>query len=248
MIALIKLRCPITRRALHDIPLCELAYQLNISDKYRYVYVDNPKTGCSTLKSMLVELETRGSGLSVDYMDWRIFHSDKSPLKAYNPFSLARTLTTLKKSGYFFFTFVRNPYTRLLSCYINKFKDPNYEFTERFYKNFGFLPQSFDEFISFISKQSIYDMNPHWRPQYAHIHVESINYDFIGRFENYSKAYVSLFESLNIPSDQIPEFRHLNKSAKSESLHAIYNESNVKLVRDIYKKDFEYFNYPIDLP
>lgn len=247
-IAVTKLRCPITKRALKEIPLHELIYQLNVSDKYRYVYVDNPKTGCSTLKSALVELEVRDSTSSVDYMDWRVFHSNSSPLRGYNPVSSGRTITKLKKSGYFFFTFVRNPYTRLLSCYTNKFKDSNDEFIGKFYERFGFLPQSFDEFVSFISKQCIYDMNPHWRPQYAHIHIESIDYDFIGRFECYAMDYMKVFEAMKIPRDQVPALRHLNKSVEREDLRFVYNDFTAKLVRDIYRKDFEHFDYPPDLP
>jgi hypothetical protein len=119
---------------------------------------------------------------------------------------------------------------------------------EKFQKRFGFLPNSFDEFISFISKQKIYDMNPHWRPQYAHIHIESIDYDFIGRFEHYATDYASVFEALKIPHDQVPKLRHLNKSAESYIIRSAYNDSSANLVYQIYKKDFDRFNYPRELP
>lgn len=236
--------CPITRAALKAMPAYEFRYQLHISHKFRYVYVGNPKTGGSTLKSALLELEIRDTNLRLNALERQAFNSDSSPLKSTPPFWPHQTLSDLLKSGYRFITFVRSPYTRLSSCYINKFINKRDDIHKTFFNQFGKLPVDFHDFISKICTQLDYEMNPHWRPQYRQIHYNDIQYTSIGRFENFPIDFRRTFDVLGVKNQHIPTIRHLNKTDESQKDLAVYSKETAHMVYERYRLDFELFGYP----
>lgn len=245
-LAATKLLCPISRKILARDGLYDFSYKLNISHKYRYVYVDNPKTGCSSLKSALIEMEQNGHQSNGGIIDYKIIHSSNSPLNAVAPLYPNKTLTRLKSLNYTFFTFVRNPYTRLLSCYLNKFVVKESPVAGIFYKTFGTLPENFQHFVQLIATQADHEMNPHWRVQSSQIHYDAIPYSFIGRFENYDSDFNAVFQHLGIPQDSVPRRRHLNQTSGEINSLANCNRRTAKLIYDRFKVDFVNFAYPED--
>ncbi|MEW6038174.1 MAG: sulfotransferase family protein [Pseudomonadota bacterium] len=235
--------CPITRAALRTMPAYEFRYQLHISHKFRYVYVGNPKTGGSTLKSALLDLEIRDTNIRLNTLEQQTFNSDLSPLKSIPPFWPQRTLSDLLTSGYRFITFVRNPYTRLISCYINKFVNRSDDVHKTFFNHFGKPPIDFTDFILKVCTQSDYEMNPHWRPQHKQIHYHEIPYIHIGRFDNFVADFRRTFEILGIKNQDIPNSRHLNKTDESQKHLAVYSKQTVHMVYERYRSDFELFGY-----
>lgn len=243
-IALTQAICPITREALRTVTAEEFSYQIHISDKYKYVYVGNPKTGGSTLKSALLELEIRNSDIHLDATDQHSFNSLASPLKFYPPFWPNKTLSRLSKQNYRFITFVRNPYTRLKSCYINKFVNKTDNVHQSFYSHFGENPKNFNDFITKICTQPDRLMNPHWRPQHCQIHYGSIQYTHIGKFENFLDDFLKIFDILGVPQTDTPAARHLNQSRSSQKKLATYDTDTANMVFERYRRDFELFGYP----
>lgn len=91
------------------------------------------------------------------------------------------------------FVFVRNPYTRILSAYLDKFQrreinsDEFLSFFDQLvgyrYRMGGNAPYkpTFEEFVGFISKQEVLSMNEHWRMQTQLCQIELFPYDFVGR-------------------------------------------------------------------
>lgn len=247
---LTKLICPITRHALRSIPLTDFLFGIYVSDRYRYVYIDNPKTGCTSLKSAMAELEIRGRRSSLDPFNLEVIHCDSSPLKAFVPIFPRPTLTTLASNDYRFVTFVRNPYRRLLSCYLDKFRNAtNNDNPQARRMPLGAAPVNFPEFVHSIVEQCDFDMDPHWRSQSVNIHYNRIKYTYIGRFENYAKDYSRTFEKLRIPTNEIPCLRHLNKTDAGQAcLLDFYDKKTRDAVYNRYKEDFDNFGYPYELP
>jgi hypothetical protein len=249
-------QCPLVNSALELMPVNNLVYAVNISPRYRYVYVDNPKTGCSSLKSALVELEFRGMRSDVDSYDWTVFHDPlKSPLKRLADLGAKAPLTYLVTEGYKFVTFVRNPYTRVLSCYRDKVLK-NRQQKRIILRLMGHSgedieqPVSFGEFVRAIIRQTDYEMNPHWRVQTSQTLYGILDYSFVGRFECYQEDFLALFRHLGVPDAEIPPVRHLNRTREGarEGCVGYYTEELQELVYRRYQKDFENFGYPYDLP
>jgi hypothetical protein len=248
--------CPLVRAAAKRIPAGDCFYSVNISERYRYVYIDNPKTGCSSLKSALVEMETKDLEDSPDCYDWTIFHDrSRSPLKRLTDLKMGAPLTTLVNRGYRFVTFVRNPYTRLLSCYRDKIMG-NKNQKAQILRILGYpatdleRPVSFEEFARAVASQTDYEMNPHWRVQTTQILFEVLDYSFVGRFENYQADFEALFRHVGIPAESIPNVRHLNRTreGRREGCASHFTDEIQALVYERYKKDFDNFGYGFELP
>ncbi|MDF9392303.1 MULTISPECIES: sulfotransferase family protein [Methylococcus] len=249
-VTITKLTCPITRNALRAIPLTDFIFGVYVSRRYRYVYIDNPKTGCTSLKSAMAELELRGSESNLDPLNPEVIHYDASPLKSFAPIFPNPTLSSLAAQGYRFVTFVRNPYQRLLSCYLNKF-DSNATMDNPQARRMphGTAPGDFLEFIEAVVGQTDQEMDPHWRSQTINIHFGRITYTHIGRFENYALDYKATFEKLGIPHTDIPQLRHLNKTKAGRSrLREFYDEKSQEAVYARYRDDFSNFGYSYELP
>ncbi len=241
--------CPLMRQALHNMPPGQLLYALYISHRYRYVYVDNPKTGCSSLKSALVELEAREVRPDVDCYDWKVLHNrDRSILLQLTDLHSLRPLTDLVGQGYRFISFVRNPYTRLLSGYRDKIRKPHYRREllglMGMSQDAEYTP-SFGNFVHTVTAQADYAMNPHWRPQTSQILYDLIDYSFLGRFEDYDNEFIRLFGYLGIAGDDIPARRNLNWNQDNQgvNLDAFYTPELKDRVYQRYRTDFEQLGY-----
>jgi hypothetical protein len=248
--------CPSINGALELMSRDHLLYAVNISQRYRYVYMDNPKTGCSSLKSALVQLEIKNILTQMDHYDWRVFHDrSKSPLTRLDDLRHPTSLSTLQREGYRFITMVRNPYTRLLSCYRDKILGNSFQ-KHQVLAVLG-NPDgpietdiSFSEFVHAVSQQADKDMNPHWRLQSSQILHGILDYEFIGRFEDYERDFIEIFRAIGVVDEDIPEHRHLNrtKTGPSEHCEAFYTPELQEAVYQRYRPDFDNFGYSFELP
>jgi hypothetical protein len=101
----------------------DVSYRYNLSQKHRYLYVETPKVACTTIKAFLQAAE----GRDISDQNFEEVHDrDKSPLL--KPDKRPDLLFDLLGSDNSFkFTFVRNPYTRILSAYLDKIKRTSVE-------------------------------------------------------------------------------------------------------------------------
>jgi Sulfotransferase family len=140
----------------------------------------------------------------------------------------------------FKFAVVRNPYSRLLSFYLNAKRD-----------NFRRLPKNsctnFAAFVNYITSQTTEEMNPHWRVQYHNIFCDVIRYDHFVRFENLEEELKDIMVRY---APQRSEIRsgHKNQSNAGTKIATYYTIEIGEKVRDRYAIDFEYFGYPVALP
>jgi hypothetical protein len=251
-----RLTCPKIRTALEHLTPEQLVYAVNISRHHHYVYMDNPKTGCSSLKSALVQLELQGINQGLNHYDWQVFHDPAvSPLTRLNDLKRPTSLTALGAEGYRFITMVRNPYTRFLSCYRDKIlknRPQKLEILKVLGRHDSPLEAdiSFAEFAEAVASQADLDMNPHWRVQSAHILYGIVDYTYIGRFEQYDQDFRECFRVLGIPESDIPETRHLNrtKSGDEENCRHYFTQALQDLIYRRYRQDFENFGYAYELP
>lgn len=142
-------------------------------------------------------------------------------------------------SSLFKFTFVRNPFDRLASCYrhvIQKGALKNIQNDPSLHRD---MP--FGEFVDAISKIKTQNMDIHFRPQYTFIPEKP---DFIGRFENVQKDYLEVCKLIGIKNP--PQLLHKNKTDKTR-FEDYYDDQIISKVVKLYKKDFELFGYDKNL-
>ena len=237
------------RKYIQHVKYNNFEYSINISLKHKYVYVETPKVGCSTIKDTLQRME-------LDYPD--LVRDDANDIhdRQYSPL-LCPSQTCgldrlLSNPDYFIFCFVRNPYTRLLSAYLDKIAAEN-PHKGSILRAMGEDPSnlskevSFKEFVDVVCNLSVYDMNVHWRTQYYQTFQDSIKYDYIGRLENFKNDCDYVFSKIkpNYKDYYHSETRHATNA--SSLLKKYYDDHLQEKVFSKYKIDFEYFGYSKDI-
>lgn len=226
-------------------PIHDLYSHMYISLKNQYLFHSVGKAANSTVKFFLYTGESRGTRYK--YED--VHDRRSSPL--ISPFQLPENqlVDIFKRKDFFKFTFVRNPYSRLLSCYLDRIlprkSTPYKEFVRYIGKEVGY-EVSFEEFIRVICSQSNKDQNNHWRLQYADAMCELIAYDFIGRQESFSTDMAVVWKKI-YPRFSVPDFSSRNMSPSKTGSADKVSEYWARELREIvlarYAQDFDYFGY-----
>ena len=151
-------------------PICrsiQFEYCVNISLGHRYIYVTTPKCGCSTIQLSLQRLELANPNF--DRADFEDLH-----VRKYSPLLNARQVGSftqlLNNPSFVKFCFVRHPYSRLLSAYLDKIvrdKGPAKANVLTLLGGSDLNQEvSFEDFINVICEQPVIQMDDHWRVQY----------------------------------------------------------------------------------
>ncbi len=226
----------------------DLIHHTFISLKYNYLYAVNPKVGCSTIKRLLIEAEYEGKVQLYEEPAY-VHYFEFLPLL--NARQVGDFKAFVQRKDIFKFCFVRNPFTRLLSCYLDKIQKRKPENTTLMIETgLGLYSEkvlSFEEFIEAIIAQPIRHMNPHWRTQYYITFQEGIQYDLIGRFERFESDLRAVSEQIGIDFDRYYLTQTSHATGASAQLEAFYTPDLVKKVVTKFEIDFDYFGYSKEL-
>ncbi|XP_040072783.1 carbohydrate sulfotransferase 13-like [Ixodes scapularis] len=166
-------------------------------------------------------------------------------------------MTFLQRSNEEHYTtamFVRHPFERLVSAYVDKALAPravNDYFYERYWNDVPGVKATgrnltFPEFIDYILYQRKNEMDPHWAPYYMTCQPCTVKYEVVGKLETASRDFALFFEALGVRSKDIP---HENKSgdhAYRKSARKFFKELTSDQVMRLYERfffDFEMFGY-----
>lgn len=150
-----------------------------------------------------------------------------------------------KWSQYYKFTFVRNPYDRLVSAWVKTYKHvvkgenpwlQHIDHTDK--KTFKKIKGIFDQFV----REQLPELSisfEHYKPQVDWLD-KSI--DYIGRYEQLENDLNIVCEAVGIKLDKIPYHSHTNKVDYRD----YYSPATKKLVARIYAEDLERFNYTFE--
>ena len=140
--------------------------------------------------------------------------------------------------NYFSFSIVRNPWDRLVSCWMQKIirQEP----TEKQFRKgtrweLNYQKPSFKDFTRIISDDENITKDKHWDLYFNIIPVSDI--DFIGRFENLQEDFNTICDKIGIPQQKLP---HKNKS-KHKHYTEYYDEETKQIVAERYAQYIDYF-------
>lgn len=158
---------------------------------------------------------------------------------------LKQRLTSAKiDDDYFKFTFVRNPWDRIASCYRNKIQkrwknnpSPSLKQKGLYFENNNL---TLKEFLILLEKKDNRFYNIHWAPQTSLVDMDKM--DFIGRFENLEEDWKHVCKKIGIDQLKLPH--KLQTKPKNKSYRDYYlDQESIDIVSRIYKKEIELFNY-----
>lgn len=132
----------------------------------------------------------------------------------------------------FKFTFVREPYARVLSAYLDKVRT-----------GAKMTPiATFPEFCRYLAAGGLY-ANAHWAPQVSLLLLPIERFDFIGRVESMNEDLSRAFAHLDI---KLGELRLAGPPATNarDLVAKEYTPECREIVRRLYRGDFELFDYP----
>ncbi len=191
-------------------------YNLTICDEPKFIWYRNPKVGTRSLFHSF-----RGMGIQL---------AAEEPRGCYYRPDEYR--------DYFKFAFVRNPWERMVSGWLNKIVEANrLDLPEQQHQEF----QHFGKFVSFCSKTDLQDFDLHFKPQHELIDLNEL--DYLGRMETFEKDVDEVFSHLGFEGFNVS---HKNISKGKKNYTKFYNKRTRALVANIYRKDIQLFNYRFD--
>jgi hypothetical protein len=237
-----------------------LRNQFIFMEKNSFVFVYVPKVACTNWKALLRHL----SGFP-DYLDSSLAHDKRKNGLVYLS-DVAEWKEILADPGIAKYSFVRNPYTRILSAYLNKFEPLTrgdgawlgahfravYQTIGEYRRSAGHCDTSvsFEAFLDWLAHSGHpYVDDEHWVPQSRILSQDTISYDFVGRFERLKTDAAILMHRMKcevpFPTQESLDFPATNSTQR---LAAYYADREVALARKIYAADFQSLGYSLELP
>lgn len=184
-----------------------------ISHKHKWIFVHLVKCGGTSIENIF--WKTGGDLIcKKEYVD-TTKHVKHVTARQYS--------TTTYWSDYFTFTFVRNPWDKMVSFY---------EYFKKIRK------QPHVEFLDFLEEK-------HWLPMFTNQldlltpHPGEPEIDYIGRFETLQQDFNVVCDKIGIPQQQLP---HKNKTSHRPYTE-YYDEETKQIVAERFAKDIECFGY-----
>ena len=154
----------------------------------------------------------------------------------------------------FVFTFVRNPYTRLISAYRDKFRHPigrsDYYLDALRYFGLKLLrldrtePLPFEWFVDLATGTCRSGSDGHWMLMTSLVPSTSLECSFLGRVERFDEDFRMVLDRIGEPSVKIPA---VNATGRVVPADFITSPLQARIYR-AYQDDFERFEYPYTLP
>lgn len=247
-----------------------------ISESKKFIYIHIYKTGGSTIADLLspyVDEKFRGKDATKEGFGWQ----SSWHLKGQQHAKIADSLPILDSleidcSDYFVFTFVRNPYSWLLSVWNNFYRHPSANLPQgnvfqqlkniyrkrfrasvagavHFYRLFpdGSFP-SFILFLEQMAREKNKRVKQYWGAYDQYSFLENnrgLQIDFIGKLENFEEDVRQLLQKLDIDHpDKLPHRTYKDSEAERKNYLDYYDDRSLKIVNRLFQRDFTAFDYP----
>jgi hypothetical protein len=188
-------------------------YNISLSHERKFLWFMVAKVGTGTIRKHFNRHGVR-------------FDVESAPLVHYPP---------NRYKNYFKFAFVRNPWDRLISCWLNKVVSNNlFHFDDALWQKM----QELSNFVDFVAGMNIEQCDRHLQAQCTLIDLDCV--DFLGRLESFDDDFQKVCNALGVASAEI---LHKNSSANRKPYQDYYDNKTRENVAHIYRKDIQIFGY-----
>ena len=202
-------------------------------DQQNLVYLEMPKVASSSILFTISQYY----GVKLNPLRIRqenLWHIQRGKLKK-------------NQANYYKFTFIRNPFDRLVSSYRDKIINQDKKKIPYHYNAPHFsIPEnaSFADFVKIIVDIPDSMADRHFKSQYATLYDKNrLLVDWIGRFEHLGSDWAELAEKYNFK----PDLFHQNSSHNVENIHQdyrlYYTKELAHMVYKRYQKDVDLLGY-----
>ena len=210
-----------------------------VSDSHRFIFWHIPRTGGSSISEALSPITNKGHG-SVSV----------GPSLHYGPMHVGIGSWVEPKEwlDYFWFAFVRNPFSRALSAYHARKGYYSQSKLSRLqkgqFKNAGIeVPieeLSFEQFLENEVGNPCFIMLRQTQSDFLY-KGECRDPDFVGRFENLTEDWETICKTITWGGKRLGHLNNTNLETKDYRKH--YNQRSRQIVQDFFVEDMERWNY-----
>ena len=211
--------------------------QIWLLEKERIGYIQIPKVATRSIQHALVRHLISDPAIKDSAIDKKLIKTIEPQHSTH--MSLGRIRRDIKDS-YFLFSFVRNPVTRIYSCYKNKVLDQRKPGGRNILSNHGIHPEmDFPAFVDTIIQIPDRKIDRHLRSLAWFLSdEEGLVVDYVGKLETFSDDWEPLRSKYGL---QIPA--HRNKSSSACKMSAVCSKITIEKIIDRYTRDIELFGY-----
>ncbi len=209
-----------------------------VVDALRLVYLPVPKSACSSIKIALA----KPAGFDYD------LSRGTEGIHGHGRWHIERIRLKQAQHGYYRFSFVRNPFDRLVSCYRQKILfTPTPAMPRPFYDPYFFdLPAntSFADFAERVCRIPDALSENHFKSQYALLYdAGKLLVDYVGKLEQVERDWSPLAERFQLEPLLVETNVSRNKPGTHSDYRRYYTAPLARLVYERYRHDVEAFGY-----
>lgn len=223
--------CRFKGTPMHAIP--QVDQRIAVDQARRFIYFRIPKAANSTVIRLLTSNDNQQ-------------YSSRAGKRSFSrPSKLLSTQVETLEQDFFLFTITRDPYSRILSAYLDKIvKGKRKRKANRALKKSAAAELSFEEFCRYLDQGGFRD-DAHWYPQDWFIPCGTALMGHVGKME-------SLTDELDAITARIDPSRNLadtgsqrkHRTDANQKLKTYYTRDTARIIARVYQRDFERFDYP----
>lgn len=228
-------------------------------EERKFVFAYVPKVACTNWKSIM-----RYIAGHEDWLDSRLAHDRINGGLRYLDFEDPADREIIHDTAIPKYAFVRNPYSRTLSAYLNKISrylplgaekenEPHFHQVVRAIDRFRqrnlakwHLPEvDFEVFLRWLQTSTHpWRYDEHWESQSRLLRTGEVRFDFIGRFEKLQEDAPELLArmgcDITFPTQQDVKFA---PTGAADKISRYFTPICTDLVNQLFAEDFENFGY-----
>ena len=226
---------------------------IDVMVQQKLIYISVPKCASTSIKMMLSRVIGRNVS-SFDQLHKRRYSGLQSPFEV--GVSAFHRLAT--DSAVLRFSFVRNPYDRLVSAWADKFQDrpltAGDSFIDEYLAHRKEIDQSlpygehrmltFAQFVTYAAATASLRVNAHWQLQDDILNMPGLALDFVGRVETFDREIVRVLDHIRADQSQRQAAVIPLHASPHRSWPLYYTQSLADRAYAAYERDFDRFGYP----